>query len=56
LLQPFPSFLDVSRSFVGRMRDERVDGDALVLVVEALNEQAGDPRSGRSDGALTKLT
>jgi hypothetical protein len=39
MLQPFPSFLDVSRSFAGRMRDERgqtsrtrgaIGGDACV--------------------------
>jgi hypothetical protein len=43
LLQPFPSFLDVSRSFAGRMRDERVFGGALVLVVESLKEEAAIP-------------
>jgi hypothetical protein len=55
LLQPFPSFLDVSRSFAGRMRDERVFGGALVLVVESLKEEAASPFEmwGRCSGTVT---
>jgi hypothetical protein len=33
MLEPFPSILDVSRSFAGRMRDERAVGAARLLSV-----------------------
>jgi hypothetical protein len=34
MLQPFLSFLDVSRSFAGRMRDDLVLGDVGLELVE----------------------
>jgi hypothetical protein len=33
MLRPFPSFLDVSRSFAGRMRDDRQRFEANAVLV-----------------------
>jgi hypothetical protein len=50
MLQPFPSFLDVSQSFAGQMRDERwVEISGVVVVVSSeLPDEGETLRSDRT--------